>query len=786
LLAGIVVYGMVQHLILADTSTRRSSHLLFSAMCLSITVFAVFGVRILHSATDAEFIQSLRMNVAAALLLVTLLLWFIAEYTGKRSLPVLRAMTLLMAVLFMINLVQPNTLQYDRFVGIYKLQLPWGEVITRGNGHNGPWSYLAIASVFAIFGYAIYALTDLYRRSGRRTAAWILFATVLFVLCGVEGILVRLSVIHFIALGPYGFLIMVTVMGATLSREMQQQLRTSEENFRSILRNASDGIHIVDGDGNVIEASNAFCDMLGYSREEVIGMNMRQWEAQSTGANLREEIAQQLARPVRSQHEARHRRKDGSVFDVEVSGFPLELGGRPVLFNSSRDITERKASEKRIQHLAFYDQLTELPNRRLLDDRLNQSLSSSTRSDRYGAVLLIDLDNFKTINDSVGHLSGDLMLKQIAKRLTTLVRKSDTVARLGGDEFIVLLSNLNEKHENAVVQTRTVGEKILQVLSQPYQLGAKEFRSSCSIGITLFKGNQLSTEELTKQADIAMYEAKNEGRNNLRFFDPKMQANINVRASLESDLHQALEGRQFALYYQLQVDDAFRAVGAECLIRWVHPQRGVIPPAEFIPLAEETGLIIPIGQWVLETACAQLKLWHQDPLARDLTLAINVSSQQFRDADFIQQVQAAIQRHDINPELVKLELTESMLLDDIETTIVNMNALKEIGVNFSLDDFGAGYSSLQYLKRLPLDELKIDQSFVRDIAADSSDSAIVRTIVAMAKSLDVGVIAEGVETETQRNLLRESGCTQFQGYFFARPVPANELGAVLGKRISAA
>ena len=914
MLAGIVVYGMIQHWVLADISAKRSSHLLFSGLCLSIILFAIFGARILHSAYDAEFIQLLRMNVAAALLLVTLFLWFIAEYTGIRPLPLLMGVTLFIAVLFLVNLTHANTLQYDRFDGIYKLRLPWGEVVTRGKGHNGPWAHIAIATVLAIFGYAIYALTDFYRSSGRRTAGWMLFATVLFVICGIEGILVRLSVIHFIALGPYGFLIMVTVMGATLSREMQQQLRTSEENFRSlfensptamlaidpnngrivqvnqialnmmgypmediltrtvadivhaedlevfqgchaqllagsvdhahcetrylrkdsssflsdnyiapmkendgkvtrliasvidvtqrkqteaalrseseknlaILHNASDGIHIVDSDGNVIEASNAFCDMLGYSREEMLGMNLSQWDAQFTDVDPRAEVGKQLARPVRSQYEARHRRKDGSVFDVEVSGFPLQLDGRPVLFNSSRDITERKASEKRIQHLAFYDQLTDLPNRRLLDDRLNQVLASSARSGRCGALLLIDLDNFKTINDSVGHLSGDQMLKEIAQRLATLVRKSDTVARLGGDEFVVLLSDLSENNQDAVIQAKTVGEKILQVLSQPYQLGVSEFRSSCSVGITMFKGNQLSTEELTKQADIAMYQAKNSGRNNLRFFDPEMQGNISVRASLESDLHKALEERQFVLYYQIQVDSSFRSIGAEALIRWIHPQRGLVSPAEFIPLAEETGLIIPIGQWVLEAACEQLKLWSQDPLTQDLILAINVSSKQFRKAGFIEQVQSAARRHDTNPKLLKLELTESMLLDDIQDTIATMNALREIGVNFSLDDFGAGYSSLQYLKRLPLEQLKIDQSFVRDIVVDSSDYAIVRTIVAMAKSLNLGVIAEGVETETQRNLLLEIGCTHFQGYLFAKPVPANELGALFGKRIFAA
>ena len=902
---------MIQHWVLADISAKPSSHLLFSGMCLSIILFAIFGARILHSANDAEFIQALRENVAAGLLLITLLLWFIAEYTGKRPLPLLTAVTLVIAVLFVVNLTHPNTLQFDRFDGLYKLQLPWGEVIARGNGHNGPWAYIGIATVFAVFGYAIYALIDFYRRSGRATAAWMLFATVLFVICGIEGILVRLSVIHFIALGPYGFLIMVTVMGATLSREMQQQLRTSEGNFRSIfensptamlavepnngrivqanqialnmmgypveeiltrtvsdivhgedleafldcharllagavdqahcetrylrkdgssflsdsyiaplrekdgsvtrlitsaidvtqrkqteaalrseseknlaiLHNASDGIHIVDGDGNVIETSNAFCDMLGYSRDELLGMNLSRWDTRFTNADPKAELGKQLARSTRSQYETRHRRKDGSVFDVEVSGFPLELDGRAVLFNSSRDITERKLSEKRIQHLAFYDQLTDLPNRRLLDDRLNQVLASSARNGRYGALLLIDLDNFKTINDSVGHHSGDLMLKEIAKRLSTLVRKSDTVARLGGDEFVVLLSDLSEHNKAALIQAKTVGEKILQFLSRPYQLGMREFRSSSSVGITMFKGNQMSTEELTKQADIAMYQAKSGGRNNLRFFDPEMQSSISARASLESDLHKALEDRQFALFYQIQVDSAFHPVGAEGLIRWIHPQRGLVSPADFVPLAEETGLIIPIGQWVLEAACEQLELWHQDPLTRDLILAINVSSKQFRKAGFIEQVRSAAQRHGINPQLLKLELTESMLLDDIEDTIATMNSLKEIGVNFSLDDFGAGYSSLQYLKRLPLAQLKIDQSFVRDIAVDSSDTAIVRTIVAMAKSMNLDVIAEGVETEAQRNLLLEIGCTHFQGYLFAKPVPADEMGILFGKSI---
>ena len=773
---------MIQHWVFAELSPNRSSYLLFSGMCLSIILFAIFAARDLHSADNVEFIRFLRTNVAAGLLLITLFLWFIAVYTGKRAFPVLLGMSLLIAVMFLINLTLPYTLQYDRFDGVYELQLPWGEVITRGRGHNGAWAYTAIATVFAVFAYAIYALFDFYRRSGRATVLWMLFATVLFVICGIEGILVRLSVIHFVALGPYGFLLMITVMGTTLSREMQQKLRTSEENFRSLFENSPTAMLAFDpGNGRIVQANQVALNMMGYRMEDILTKTVADiipGEDLDVSLNY---YAQLVAGSADHAHyETRFLRSDSSSFLSENYLAPLkEKDGKVALLVASAvDITERKASEERIQHLAFYDQLTDLPNRRLFDDRFKQVLSASARSGRYGALLLIDLDNFKTINDSVGHISGDLILKQIAARLTAFVRRNDTVARLGGDEFVVLLSDLSDNDKDAVVQIKAVGEKVLQLLSRPYRLDMKEFRSSCSVGVTMFKGDLLSTEVLIKQADIAMYQAKHGGRNNLCFFDPEMQASINARATLENDLHKALEDRQFTLHYQVQVSGSHRPIGAEGLIRWMHPVRGLVSPAQFIPLAEETGLIIPIGQWVLEEACAQLKLWRQDPLTRDFTLAINVSSKQFREAGFIEQVQSAVRRHGVDPRFLKLELTESMLLDDIEGTIAVMNALKEIGVKFSLDDFGAGYSSLQYLKRLPLDQLKIDRSFIRDIAADSSDTAIVRTIVAMAKSLNLDVIAEGVETETQRDLLLEIGCTHFQGYFFAKPAPAGALEAL--------
>ena len=415
----------------------------------------------------------------------------------------------------------------------------------------------------------------------------------------------------------------------------------------------------------------------------------------------------------------------------------------------------------------------------LLVDRLNQALVASARSGKDGALLFLDLDHFKTLNDSLGHDIGDLLLQQVAERLTACVREGDTVARLGGDEYVVMLEDLSEHAIEAATQAEAIGEKILSTLNQVYQLGSHEYHSTLSVGVALFSDHNQSQEELLKHADIAMYPAKKAGRNTLRFFDPQMQQAIHARVDLELELRKAIDKKQFHLYYQLQVNSMHKPTGAEALIRWIHPERGQISPFHFIPLAEETGLIVPIGQWVLETACAQIKSWQQDRHTRELTLSINVSAKQFRQTDFVAQVQVGIKRYGIDPMLLKLELTESILLDDIEGTIATMNALKELGIRFSLDDFGTGYSSLQYLKRLPLYQLKIDQSFVRDIAVDSCDQAIVRTIIAMAHTLNLNVIAEGVETEEQQELLLSNGCTHYQGYLFGKPVPIAQFEAAL-------
>ena len=469
------------------------------------------------------------------------------------------------------------------------------------------------------------------------------------------------------------------------------------------------------------------------------------------------------------------RRNDGEERWVVSQGkVHRDAGGKPqALVGTTLDITARKQAEEKINELAFFDPLTGLPNRTLLRDRLRQTMTTSVRLDRYGALLFVDLDHFKTLNDSLGHVVGDSLLKQVAQRLVASVREGDTVSRVGGDDFVVILSGLAAGAADAASATEMVARKILALLDHVYQLGDVVHHSSASIGATLFKGSAASADDLMKQSDLTMYRAKAMGRNTFLFFDPAMEIAAQERAALEGDLRQALDGQQFFLHDQAQVSGDGRLIGAEVLVRWQHPRRGVIAPAEFIPLAEDTGLIVPLGNWVLETACRQIALWAVEPAMAVLTVAVNVSAHQFGQIDFVDQVIDLLARTSANPQRLKLELTESLLVDNVEDVIAKMFALKARGVGFSLDDFGTGYSSLAYLKRLPLDQPKIDQPFVRDVLVDANDAVIARTIVALAHSLGLEVIAEGVETEVQRDFLASAGCHAYQGYFFSRPLPVD-------------
>jgi diguanylate cyclase (GGDEF)-like protein/PAS domain S-box-containing protein len=564
-----------------------------------------------------------------------------------------------------------------------------------------------------------------------------------------------------------------------IARDVTSRVQAEHELRIAASFESQESMMITDADCVILRVNHAFTETTGYTPGEVVGKTPRLLKSGRHNADFYRAMWESIERTGSWHGEIWDRRKNGKISPELLTISAVKSGDVVTHYVGTHvDITERKAAEEEIKHLAYYDHLTGLPNRRLLMDRLGHALAFSTRSGSAGALLFLDLDNFKVLNDTLGHNIGDLLLQQVAHRLESCVRKSDTVARLGGDEFVVMLEGLSGQPEEAASQTRLVGEKILDALNKPYQLALSAYRSTPSIGAVLFD-HQQSMDDLLKQADIAMYQAKNAGRNLLRFFDPRMQEAVNARAALEGELGHALENQQFHLFYQIQVDSSRRPVGAEALVRWIHPERGLVPPVKFIPLAEETGLILPLGLWVLETACAQLREWQQEEISRHLVLAVNVSVKQFRNPDFVDQVRLAIQRHAIDATRLKLELTESLLLDNVEEAIASMNALKEIGVRFSMDDFGTGYSSLQYLKRLPLDQIKIDQSFVRDIDTDSNDKAIVHTIIAMAKSLKMDIIAEGVETKQQRQFILDNGCTHYQGYLFGKPVPIAEFDALL-------
>jgi diguanylate cyclase (GGDEF)-like protein/PAS domain S-box-containing protein len=553
--------------------------------------------------------------------------------------------------------------------------------------------------------------------------------------------------------------------------QAQSALRAREERFELLFNRASEGILIMLPTGAIVAANESFARMHGYRPHEMETLSLRELDTPDTLPLLPGRLKRILAGETLT-FEVEHYHKDGHIVPLEVTSSLIVSNGESLIQAFHRDITERKLAEARINNLAFYDPLTNLPNRRLLMDRLAQACNAGARHQQMSALLFIDLDNFKTLNDTLGHHQGDILLTQVAQRLSGCVREGDTVARLGSDEFVVILEDLSRNEIEAATQTKTISEKILTTLNQDHQLDHCAYHGSCSIGITLFGGRrQESNEEPLKRAELAMYEAKAVGRNAMRFFDPQMQVEVANRLAMEADLREAVQNQQFVLYYQVQVVGSGRPIGVESLIRWQHPLRGLVSPAEFIPLAEETGLILPMGQWVLESACRQLALWASRPEMEHLSMAVNVSARQFHQKEFVDQVVAVLEKTGANPKRLKLELTESMLVKDVEDMITKMGTLKMKGVSFSLDDFGTGYSSLSYLKRLPLDQLKIDQGFVKNILTDPNDSAIARTIVALANSLGLSVIAEGVEIEAQLAFLAGLGCHAYQGYLFSRPMP---------------
>jgi diguanylate cyclase (GGDEF)-like protein/PAS domain S-box-containing protein len=555
------------------------------------------------------------------------------------------------------------------------------------------------------------------------------------------------------------------------------ELRLSEERYRTAFQTSLDAINInrIDN-GSFIDCNQAFLDTLGYEREEVIGrstLELGVWVDTRDRKSVLEMVRQGMScRGL----EIQFRKKNGEVFWGEMSASLMDVDGVSCILSITRDLSAAKTAEKTIRSLAFYDPLTGLPNRSHLMERLRQPQDAGSRNGRTQALLLIDLDHFKTLNDTLGHQTGDLMLQEAARRIVACTHEADTVCRLGGDEFVVLLEARGQVAEEAASNAKDVGEMILAAIDESCQLGEHECLSTASIGIAVFGDRQDSTDEILQQAEIALYQAKAAGRNTLRFFSLALQAAVSARATLEEDLRQGIKAKQFLLYYQPQVERG-RMTGAEALIRWEHPRRGMVMPNDFIPLAEESRLILPLGDWVLEAACTQIALWADRKETAHLSVAVNISALQFRQPTFVEHVLATLSRTGANVENLRLELTESMLVENLEDIIAKMNELKSHGVRFSLDDFGTGYSSLTYLKRLPLDRLKIDRSFVQDMMVDATSGAIAQTILSLGRAMSISVIAEGVETEEQRGYLAALGCHAFQGYLFSRPLPLDKFEA---------
>lgn len=565
-------------------------------------------------------------------------------------------------------------------------------------------------------------------------------------------------------------------------QESETRLRIAATAFE-----CQEGMAILDADAHILQTNGAMLLITGYTAAEVVGKSLDVFAAERQDPELLVNQRREVERTGSWCGEVRNQRKNGELYPawLTLTGVKNEGNVLTHFVATLTDITERKAREEEIRQLAFYDSLTGLPNRRLLIERLRQAMLDCPRRSQSLALMFLDLDNFKSLNDTLGHDSGDALLGQVAQRLVRCVREVDTVARLGGDEFVVLVEGLEPENGAAAAQAEVIGLKILRALNETYDdLAGVSYRSTSSMGISVYRDSGCSLDELMKQADIAMYQAKEGGGNTLRFFDPAMQASVLERAELEQSVRDGLEHQQFKLYFQPKLNDQRRIVGAEALVRWEHPERGLVLPQAFIGLTEETGLIVPMGQFVLRQACAQLVEWSHHPAYRHLGIAVNVSPREFRQPEFLDHVLGIIQASGADAGKLTLEITESMLVENIVDIVGKMQLLRQHNVRFSIDDFGTGYSSLAYLKMMPLQELKIDRSFVRDVLNDANDATIARAIIALGHELGISVIAEGVETEAQYDFLVANGCRAFQGFLFSPPVPLARFTAIVDSAAS--
>ena len=767
-ISGANLYAGLHYAAIGLSRPYSRTHLLFAALCLGFGIQGLLTTAMFMAQDVDHYVTLLRWNLNLGALNSMLQLAFVCSYAERWSPRLLAFFAAPLMLAVVANQYFPYSLQLAAQPELYDHILPWGEALTRPAGPTSPWFLLALLPYSAVLLYSAYALTLFHYRTRSGASLGIWLANALFVVMAIHGVLVRAGVFDGLPMGTFLSVAVPLVMTAALGYE----LRLRDRRLRAILDHVPAQVYMKDLQGRYL-------------------MVNQQWQKQLAGAGIPDGLGKtdaELFPPEQAHDYANHDQQviaSRSAMEFEELGdsqdaarinlaikFPILNGrGLPVaVCGISSDITQRKADEERIRHLAYHDQLTGLPNRRLLRERLEQAHFVQQHTAGKCALLIVDLDNFKAINDILGPRLGDQLLQEMARRLTASVGETQTVAHLSGDEFAVLLTQLPPSDDEARAQVEQVCARIHTSLGQPYQLAGHSHSTSCRIGVVLSDEALPSADELQNRANMAMHEAKVAGGNTTLFFDARMQETLTSRARLEAELRLGIEQKQFILFYQPQVDHPGHITGAESLLRWLHPARGLIAPGAFIGLAEETGLILPLGHWVLEAACRQLATWQDSPLTRDLVLSVNVSARQFLQQDFADTVLQTLTRAGAPAHRLKIELTESVLLSHVEGTIARMMLLKSHGVQFALDDFGTGYSSLAYLKRLPLDQLKIDRSFVHDILHDPNSWAIVQAIVGLAHSLRLDVMAEGVEEAGQRDELAALGCLAYQGYLLGRPM----------------
>ncbi|MGD9969533.1 MAG: EAL domain-containing protein [Sulfuricurvum sp.] len=582
------------------------------------------------------------------------------------------------------------------------------------------------------------------------------------------------SAIFLIGSISVGFILLILTLA--MIRKILQTM--TDLRISSTVFDSHEGVLVTDIHGTIVRANAAFENITGFGQDEIIGKTPALLKSGIQSGDFYKELWETLETTGKWKGEIVNRKKNGELYHewLSISTVMDDYGETTHYVAIFSDISSKKAAENKIHELAFYDPLTKLPNRRQLLDRLEQALNKQSRHETYGMLAFIDLDNFKLVNDTKGHLMGDELLVQAAKRLQGCIRAEDTIARHGGDEFVVMIEEIASGRDEAIHHATSIGEKIIEALREPFELGGELFYVTGSVGMAIIYDHIQSATDILAHADAAMYSAKQAGRNSYRFFDTELQAVLLKRIEFENAIYKALENREFELYYQLQYNESQKAYGAEALIRWPHPVKGFISPGEFIPVSEESSLIIAIGEWIIEEACLTLQEWSRDERFSSIIMSINVSAKQFLNGKFVSTIEEALIKYAINPSRLRLELTESIFAHDVSKIHETMHYLRGLGLTFALDDFGTGYSSLSYLKQFAFDEIKIDQSFIRDINRDESDWILVKAIVAMSEALDIEVIAEGVETLSQFEMLRSVGCKRFQGYYFAKPMPKNRLG----------